>query len=135
MHIKKQRLLCFVLIILVFISGMCFENIKTEVSAECVSTENVNSYIMPRDVTMVDAEHCTTEMMGIRNGAGIRRLTNGYPGHKRESRTFLEFLYSNIFSLSEGKIPTRFEIIYFLNQNQEELVLKYIHKSDGKKRI
>ena len=82
---------------------------------------------------IVTTEQCTTEMMGIRNHTGIQQLASRYIGHKRDGRLSLEFLCSNIFCLSEGRSFARFEKIYFFKQYQKELVLNYIHKSDGKK--
>ncbi|MBQ4531442.1 MAG: hypothetical protein IJA36_12675 [Lachnospiraceae bacterium] len=135
MHIRKKKLVCFMLMIFVFLSGMYFENVKTDFSVVCASNETTNSYIMSYDAVIMEAEHCTTEMMGIRNSIGIKQFVSRYITHKRDSRNPLDFLCSNSFCLSEGRSFTRFETTCFLNQYQEEFVLNYIHKSDGKKRV
>ncbi|MBD5089595.1 MAG: hypothetical protein HDT30_12455 [Clostridiales bacterium] len=137
MRIKNCKILCFILVIFIVLSGMCIENIEADYSFAYAPMEETNSYIMTDDAVISQAEPCTTEMLGVCNNAGIQRLAGQFINQKRESKVSLNFLYSNIFSLHEKE--RRFLIsskaITFCNQCQDELVVKYIHKSDGKKRI
>ena len=135
MCIKKQKLICFMLTVFVFLSGIYFENIHTDFSVVCASNEKNDSFLTTYDAVIVATEHCTTEMMGIRNNMGMQQLTSRYIGQKRDHRLSFDLLCSDIFCLSEGRSFTRFEKIYFLKQYKDECVLNYIHKSDGKKRI
>lgn len=137
MRIKNYKILCFILVIFIVLSGMCIENIEADSSFAYAPMEETNSYIMTDDAVISQAEPCTTEMLGVRNNAGIQRLASQFINQKRESKVSLNFLYSNIFFLHEKE--RRFLIsskaITFCNQCQDELVVNYIHKSDGKKRI
>lgn len=135
MQMKKEKLISFVLVIFVFLSGMCFENVKTDSFYVYVSSDTTDACIMSCEAAIIDTEHCTTEMLGVRNGVGLQKLTGRFISQKRDGRLSQEFLYLDIFSLFEGKLFASSEKIHFLNQYQEEFVLNYIHKSDGKKRI
>lgn len=116
---------------------MCIENVKVDSLFLYASIEETNSYIMADDATISQARPCTTEMLGVRNNAGIQRLASRFINSKRESKVSHNFLYSNIFSLheKERKFFISSEAIQFCIQCQNELVINYIHKSDGKKRI
>ncbi|MDO5541284.1 MAG: hypothetical protein Q4F83_14675 [Eubacteriales bacterium] len=78
---------------------------------------------------------CTSEMLGVCNDAGIRQLAGRFVSQKREAKTSSDILYSNFFSLEDGKFSTGSEVFQFYNHYRNELVVYYIHESDGKKRI
>lgn len=53
-QMKKQKLVSFILVIIVFFSGMCFENVKTDSLFVYVSAEKTDSYIMSCEAAIMD---------------------------------------------------------------------------------
>ena len=135
MNSKKRKSICFILVILVFLSGMCFDEVKITSYILDATMNEANSYVMSDKITVMEAEVCTTEMLGVRNCVNIRQLARHNMNQKKESRIVFVFLCSNIFAISRGKCPAEFETTGFFKGVQEKNVLNYIHKSDGKKRI
>ncbi len=137
MRMKNYRIISLLLVIFVALSGMCFEDTKADSYFAYVSMED-NSFNFISDETEISDTHpCTSEMLGVRNNAGIQRLASQYLNQKRQNRISYNFLFLDIFSLSERikKFFISSEATQVYNQCQEELVANYIHKSDGKKRI
>lgn len=130
-----NKLICFIVTILVLLSGTYFENVKTDSLFGYSPVEETDLQVFVYRVVLQDAKVCTTEMLGNRNNAGIQQMSSLYVGHKKDLRTYLPFLCSDVFSLNEGKFFTGSEVLHFHSQYQEELVATYIEKSDGKKRI
>lgn len=135
MQKKRQKFISFVLIIFVFLSGVCFESIKTDSFYLYVFTEKADSCIMSCEEGILNTEYCQAEMLGSCDSARLQKINNQCVNQKREIRVSLDFLYSNIAPLFQGKSVSDSEKIYFWNQYPKEFVLNYIHKSDGNKRI
>lgn len=135
MRAKRKNIFCILITLLVFISGMYFEDIKANSVFACTSTETTNSYILDMNSVIKDTQMCTTEMLGIRGNMVIEQFTIRFVNQRRATKLSLDFLCQNIFSLNEGKSYANFEEVSFISGSQDELVTKYIHKSDGKKRI
>lgn len=132
MSMKKRKILCVLIIFMIFVSGMYFENIETYSVFACNPATAVNSYITVANPVITDAQACTTEMLGIRESiVTLQRFV----GQKRDSKISLDFLYQNLFSLKEGKSYTGLKEVKHTLNSQNELVANYLHKTDGKKRI
>ncbi|MGN0480906.1 MAG: hypothetical protein ACI4EV_04985 [Lachnospiraceae bacterium] len=135
MHKRTNKLICVLITLLVFISGMCFENIKVDSVLERATVRTADAYILPVDAVMTDTTACTTEMLGIGSHTALTQLSVGFATTRVGARLIQYLLGQNIFSLCEGKSYTSFEAIRVISENQHKLVVNYIHKSDGKKRI
>lgn len=130
MRVKKRKIICLILAVLIPLSGMYYINFKAGSSLiYAVSAEKVNSYIRSVDEKTQDMRLCTTEMLEGLDYSDNQQYTGVFVGQKRDARTVLRFLYLNnscnkkrIFKCSEAML-------------HEQLVTSYIHKLDGKKRI
>lgn len=134
-RIKNNRIPCVFLAMLILLLGMYFENIKADSMLQYAAVLNTHSHTVSYHASIKDARACTTEMLGIRNNAGIEQLASRSLGQRREIKLSLDFLCYNIISLYEGKFFTSPWLIPFHSQYRNGLVTNYIHKSDGKKRV
>lgn len=134
MRIKQYRIICFIIAVLVSISGMCFEDVKADCGFEYAPVEKTNAHIIDGDSAIKDTGICTTEMLRSCN-AGVQQHLRAYEGQRRELKGSLYFLCADIISLNEGHLFNGSQICLFCSHNQNKFITNYIHKSDGKKRI
>ena len=132
---KGIKLICVLIILSIFISGLHFGKFKVDSIFVCAPAETANSYISSVDAIITEGQACTAEMLGIYGSTELGHLTIRFVNQRRDTKMSLNCLYQNIFFLNEGKYYACFEKIQFVSGNQDELVTNYIHKSDGKKRI
>lgn len=135
MRIKKRRFICCVLVFLIAISGMYFDNTQSKSIFSCASDINNAVYIHLADKTYDDNCACTAEVLGIRSHVVIKQMSNGSLGSKRVIKNSIDFLPVDIINLSQVILFSKSEVNQFCNSFQDEFITTYIHKSDGKKRI
>lgn len=135
MHNKKNKLICVLITLFVFISGMYFEDSKVDSVFGCTPTETTNYFISSVNTVISYAQACTTEMLGVRGNRELEQLTIRFANQRRDTKIFPDFLCQNNFSLNEGISYTSLEGMQLILKFQDELVKNFIHKSDGKKRI
>lgn len=132
---RKEQYRCLILAILVFLSGMWCENSMTGFRAENAAADADNAYILSAGDAVGEAQLCTEEMLNVRTHAGLLQLAGRLIHQSGKARPAFAFLCSDTLSLAEGKFYTGSEEISFSGQCPEELVVTYMHQSDGKKRI
>lgn len=132
MRSKRRNILCVLITLLVFVSGMYFESIKIDSDFVSVHTEVADTSILPVNCVLTDTQACTTEMLGIRGDISMVRVVANL---RRNVEIFGDFLCQNVFSLQEKKSEMSFEKSVIRTDTREKLVINYIHKSDGKKEI
>ena len=135
MRAKRNNIFCILITLLVFISGMYFEDIKVDSIFASTPTETTNIYVSDISPVITDTLVCTAEMLGVRGNMVTGQYTIRFANQKRDTRVSLEFLCQNIFSLNQGESYGSFEEVQSIFRSQDEFVVKYIHKFDGKKRI
>ena len=101
MRMKNYRIISLLLVIFVVLSGMCFEDTTADSYFAYASMENSNFNFISNETEISDTHPCTSEMLGMRNNAGIQRLASQFLNQKRQNRISFNFLFFNIFSLSE----------------------------------
>ena len=135
MRAKRNKIFCILITLLVFISGMYFEDIKVDSVFASTSAETTNSYISAIGSVITDTQVCTTEILGVCGNMVTGQFTNRFVNQRRDTRVSPDFLCQNNFPLNEGKSYASIEVVQLISKNQDELIANYIHKSDGKKRI
>ena len=134
MRTGKRRMVCLILSMILFLSGVYFEQLKTDAFLVDSSIGRETSGIRSCQTLINDENICTVKM--LRDGNGIRPQQSGrYSTPKRELRSSLNLLHLNSSFLAEGNNPANSVLIQFSDQKPIALVTNYIHKSDGKKRI
>lgn len=134
MRAKRNNIFCMLIILLVSILGMYFEDIKADSVFACTSTETTNLYFSDRN-SVTDAQACTTEMLGIRKNVVTGQFAIRFMNQRRDTKLSQNYLCQNIFSVKEGESYASLEEVPLVSGSGDELVANYIHKSDGKKRI
>ena len=135
MRAKRNKIFCILITLLVFISGMYFEDIKTDSVFASTLGETTNSYTSDIGSVTIDTQVCTTEMLAVCGNMVTGQFTIRFVNQRRDTGVSPDFLCQNIFSLNEGKSYASIEEVQLISKSQDELIANYIHKSDGKKRI
>lgn len=134
MRNKRQKWICVLITLFVFLAGMCFEDIQAGSEFICAPALAEASFISAADTFITDAQACTAEMLGIRGNTRLEQSTIRFANRGRDTKISLDFLWQTLFSINEEQSDTGFEGIQFACRFRNELVINYIHKSDGKKR-
>lgn len=135
MRIKNYRIISLITAILIFLSGLYFDNNEPNTLLATSSVETANSCITKTATINPCEQGCTPELLGIRSTDSIQQLSNRLIIQKREAKISLDFLYSNFLFTNKGNFFTTLSAIRIFCPKTDELVINYIHESDGKKRI
>lgn len=135
MQVKRKRLWCLVVAIMFWISGIYVQGNEVDFSFACTTTDEPISYISTNDTTITDIQACTAQTLDVYGRIEIRQLTMRLAKQKSVINYSRDFLCQSFFSLKEKNSYVTFEGINLLKDTQSILVTKYIHKSDGKKRV
>ena len=132
--VKKKQILCLILTLFVFFSGMCFENIKADSLFLFTSEEEPLSYVGTCDVAISDTNLCTTEMLGLNHLSYVGQFANKTAYSKKNIQVSLEIFLTDAGS---GSLSNFFETVHAVELHKlchRFVVLNYIHNADGKKR-
>ena len=135
MRIKSHRLLCFLLVITVSLSGMCFINDRTDSLPACAPVQTIYAHILPMQTSLSDESMCTIEMLEVQDHVGVLRTAEQSYHQCREDGVSLDILCPELFVLGLRIFLIGSELIQFYIQYPNKSIINYIHQSDGKKRI
>lgn len=135
MRIKSHRLLCFLLVITVSLSGMCFINDRTDSLPACAPVQTIYAHILPMQTSLSDESMCTIEMLEVQDHVGVLRTAEQSYHQCREDGVSLDILCPELFVLGSRIFLIGSELIQFYIQYPNKSIINYIHQSDGKKRI
>lgn len=134
MRAEKRRMIGLILAIILFLSGVCFEQLKMDSFLVNSSVESETSSIRSCQTVLCDANVYSTDI--LRDCNRIRLQQSGRcTCPKRELRNSLNLLHLNNSFWTAGNYFASLVLIQSFDQKPSELVTQYIHKSDGKKRI
>lgn len=132
MLFKHKRILCSLLVLIMFLSGMCSENVSADSLFECISENQTVSTIDSLNNDIKIAESCTIEMLGIRNISYVRS-TAKRSMNRADLKTSLVCLNTDDFLHLLSDFHITAYAIQLPELRSEAVVLNYIHKKDGKK--
>ena len=138
MRNRAKKLMCFFLMMFLFISGFCFENNKED--ARTVYAQNApfsiaEDVLSSKSLCTPDAQRCTLEMLGGNGSLGLIRSEGHILRAKQDVRLNFFYLCQKSFTLKNANhFPGRADICLSLS-SRTTLVTNYIHDSDGKKRL
>ena len=135
MQIKRKRLWCILTIMMIFISGMHFEEIKVDSSLLNTAAVETTSYIFPVNSVIADEQVCTPQMLGIHNNIVITQLVIRFIKQKGAAKISLDYLCEKFFFAKERNLYVSLKEVNLFKDEQSNLIIKYIQNSDGKKRI
>lgn len=134
-QLKNNKIACIIFAILVFFSGFFIESVPADNSFVCAPIEKTNSSIQLVYIPTIDAQICTSEMVGVQNTSHIQQLTSRCNALKWGLRTSLNSLCPDTFQLQKNKFFMGLEASTVSSWYVDELIINYIQSSDGKKRI
>lgn len=135
MQCKNNKIVCIILAVIIFLSGMYFENKEVDSYFAHSSADKINSCIKSDNISIADSQVCTAELPSLRSSGGLQRLSGRSAYQKRDMKLPLDFLCFNSLSLQKGKFFVFSEITQSNNLCSEKHVINYIQNSDGKKQI
>lgn len=135
LRLKKDKIVYIILVLILFLSGVCFENNKADSKFLCSPVECSDSNIKSDIFTNLDIQVCTAEMLGAGRISSVQQFSCSHICKNRELKIFPDYLLLSYLSITEGKFFTSSEITQVYSKCLDELIMNYIHKSDGKKRI
>ena len=135
MHIKKYRFAFSIIAIIILISGFCFENTKTEPTYLCTPIEAHNLSINIINNAGSDTSICTAEMLGFYSPAYQQRIESRQLLRNVKEEVISDFIYTFLLSINGTRFKVKYELVPFIKTSNKELVISYIHNTDGKKRI
>ena len=131
----KHRIAVLVLAVLVLLAGANIENVSAENSSVVTTVNKSNIYTKSADTELSDMHFCTAKLLGTVNNTESQRAVTRCINKKRETKWSLDFLCSQSISFQKENYSVSSEPAEISYQGPEELVILYIHESDGKKRI
>lgn len=135
MRFKNNKIVCIILVMLIFFSGFFIESVPVDNSFACAPIEKTNSCIQSVYMPTIEAQVCTSEMLGVQNTSYMQQLTSRCIALKWGLRTSLSSLCPDTFQLQKSKFFIGLETSTVCSLYVDELIINYIHSSDGKKRI
>lgn len=133
MRVGNRKLICILLVIMVSITGMCFEDNKTHSSFAYAQAGDADDNICVLDFSIGAEKVCTTKMLKGQNEESIHQLLNGAPDERNVLKFSLDYLCINVLSSEPGKFFSSSAVVSFHNVYADELVSSFVHKADGKK--
>lgn len=133
MRVGNHKLICILLVIMVSLAGMCFENDKTHSSFAYAPEGDSGDNIHALDMAIGVEKLCTMRMLRGQSDADLQQLLSRWGNVKRDLKFSMDCLCTNIYTLEQGKFFSSAAIITFNNLYVDELVSNFVHKADGKK--
>ena len=134
MQIKRKKLWCILAIMMIFLSGMYFEESKVDSYFPRTAAETT-SHIFPVKLVITDEQMCTNQMLGIRSNIVASQLVIRLMNQKGDAKISFDYLCESSFSKKEGTYYASLEGRNLFQEAESNLIIKYIQNSDGKKRI
>lgn len=130
---KKGRRACFIFI-LIFLLGICGDTFKTDSLFAFGFTEEEDA-ITQKATSAMEPTLCTTDMIRGNNTNFVQRLNGRYIGQKKDVKISIDFLGLNIYLPEPGKDVDAYEPALLSFVGTEEIMVNYVHRADGKKRV
>ena len=133
-NLKKKQILCLILALFVFFTGVCFEQIEADSLFSFTLETEPSSYVGTYEVTILKAELCTAKMLGIHDHSYLGKDTNKTVHGRKNIGKTLEFYCTNIGSTSFSNFYATVNAVFHKKLHHNFVILTYIHNADGKKR-
>ena len=141
---KNRRILSVILLIVVLIQGICIEGVEVQ-SMELVpdntyalfcddNSDSIKAIDSDAEV-ITQTDSCTSDMIGIRQSAGVTKVASNHYTHKKPQKTDL---YNPIVAVDEYRVncDNSYKLLYTVQIPKicySTVLLNYIHNKDGKK--
>ena len=142
MLVKSRQWICKLIVLFIFISGMCLEEIKadpvfvcTAVCSEISENESALTGQEQKSISVyMEKETEVTEMIVARNTTNIQQIIASISNGKRTLKLSVALIYVTVLGLLLS-ISNRMSYEMWLpGCMNKTIVVKYIHSTDGKKK-
>ena len=134
MKFKKKQILCLILALFTFFTGVCFEQVEADSLFSFTLEKEPSSYVGTYDVKMLKAELCTTKMLGIRDHTYLEKSMNKTADSRKNVGKQLGLYWTNVSSTSFSSFYATVNVVFHPKLHNNFVILTYIHNADGKKR-
>ena len=135
MYRKNHRRISFLLASLMIIAAVLLHGGRAEAAIACADTGMEGCTVMSRGAVTGDFPLCTAEMLGAQSKTGRYQPVVRSISPRGEVRADIPALSFDAFSCMMGIHFGNPETIHLTYHFSKELIISFIHKSDGKKRI
>lgn len=132
---KRSKRIGVFTILFLFILGLYFDPAKDESCIQYALLKTSESDISPVAPVFTGVQACTEEIQKIGRDKGTEQIIPRFISIKRDNGKTADLHFHNRILLYEGNLCPVFETVPFPSENLKEIVMNFIHESDGKKRI
>ena len=137
---KSKQWICKFIVLFIFITGMCFEEIKADSVFVCaiVAEDIVNHKMYTEKDSMsiyLDAETEVTETIVARSTVSTQQLIAPMTNGKRTLKLSVALIYVTAWMLLLSNSYAMAYIAQLPERVCKTIVVNYIHNTDGKKRV
>lgn len=127
-----RRFICYLLVAILFGSGMCVEIKDVDPYFACESSQQPETQKYSNKINVISSDYCTNELLQRNNSSQYIKKDRGREEHRN--------LRNKVISISLWNVQPKmsyFEGSIFLDTDErtfsQEIIIKYIHQQDGKK--
>ena len=132
---KSKQWICKFIVLFIFITGMCFEEVKADSVFVCTLNPSIDSYIQSSDADDIEVEHSTVEVIATRSSSNGRQIVHPMTTGKKGLRLSVALLYVVVLDLLLSNSYATSFVLAIPERMCKTSVVNYIHNTDGKKRV
>ena len=132
---KSKQWICKFIVLFIFMTGMCFEEIKADSVLACAVISDVSMYIQTIDADDVEIEAGAAEMLVSPSSSIGRQIVHPMTAGKRTLRLSVAILYVTTLIWLLFNSNATSVILQIPERMCKTIVVNYIHNTDGKKRV
>lgn len=140
---KRKQLICKFIVLFLFITGMCFEEVKADSAFVCAMLTNdtknaANTETMQNGEKLavyMEKEIEVTETIVARSTTNTQQFMTSISNGKRTLKLSVAIIYVAALWMLLSNSYTRYYITQLPERVCKTIVVNYIHNTDGKKRV
>lgn len=137
---KSKRWICKFIVLFLFITGMCFDEVKADSVFVCTiiteSAAKIQTFSEKESVSVYrDNDADATEMLVARSTSDTQQLIAPISTGKRTLKLFVALIYITALMLLLSNPYGMAYIAQMPERVCKTIVVNYIHNTDGKKRV
>ena len=137
---KSKQWMCKFIVLFIFITGMCFEEIKADPVFVCtiISEQTLSQQDTSEEEQMMlclDESNDVTQILAARSTSSTQQLIAPMTNGKRTVKLSVVLIYVIAFWLLLSNSYARSYVTQLPERVCKTIVVNYIHNTDGKKRM
>ena len=133
--LNKKQWICKFIALFIFLTGMCFEEVKADSAFVCTIIPETVSYVQAADTIDSDMEVYAAEALVARNTSATHQIVCPMTSGKRDGKLSVVLLYVTALWLLLSDFYAATYIAQIPERVCKTVVVNYIHNTDGKKRV